>query len=184
MWEQFLCNAEYLAMEWEKWVSRKVCCMLGRTVWFIYMCSSTLIYLLFTESIHTVHPQISMTQLVAPSQTVSEMLDGHTERWEGWTSLFFKEEATESISRWWLYELRCWKKALIFIITRNFSDPCRNFLPWVFANALSSSNDLSTPKYPYGQYLLAAVLRLKAPVGILFVSFSVTHIDKPVPIIY
>ena len=44
------------------------------------MCSSTLLYLLFTESIHTVHPQISMIQLVAPSQTASEMLDGQRER--------------------------------------------------------------------------------------------------------
>lgn len=66
------------------------------------MCSSTLIYLLFTKSIHTVHPQISMIQLVAPSQTVSEMLDGHRERWRGWTSrasVFFKEEATAKMAR-------------------------------------------------------------------------------------
>ncbi len=55
------------------WSGRRVCCRFGRTVWSIYMCSSTLIYLLFTKSIHTVHPQISMIQLVAPSQTVSEM---------------------------------------------------------------------------------------------------------------
>lgn len=48
---------------------------------YIYMCSSKLLYLVFTKSIHTVHPQISMIQLMAPpSQTVSEMLDGHTQR--------------------------------------------------------------------------------------------------------
>lgn len=41
------------------------------------MCSSTIIYLLFTKSVHTVHPQTSMNQLVAPSQTLSETLDGH-----------------------------------------------------------------------------------------------------------
>ena len=74
------------------------------------MCSSTLLYLLFTESIHTVHPQISMIQLVAPSQTASEMLDGQREREtereterevEGagrpkkGVGVLFKEEATE-----------------------------------------------------------------------------------------
>lgn len=82
-----LCDAECLAMEREGGASGVcVCCRFGRTVWSIYMCSSTLIYLLFTKSIHTVHPQISMIQLVAPSQTVSEMLDGRRERWKGWTS--------------------------------------------------------------------------------------------------
>ncbi len=72
------------------------------------MCSSTLIYLLFTKSIHTVHPQISMIQLVAPSQTVSEMLDGHRERWRGWTSrasVFFKAEETENGSQCWVHKL-------------------------------------------------------------------------------
>lgn len=38
------------------------------------------IYLLFTMSIHTVHPQISMVQLIAPSQTVNEMFDRNRER--------------------------------------------------------------------------------------------------------
>lgn len=67
----------------------------------LYMCSSTLIYLLFTKSIHTVHPQISMIQLVAQSQTVSKILDGQRERWKGWTSIVsFKEEATDTGSQW------------------------------------------------------------------------------------
>lgn len=87
---------------------KRVCCRFGRTVWSIYMCSSTLIYLLFTKSIHTVHPQISMIQLVAPPQTVSEMFDGHRERWRGWTSrasVFFEEEATANGSQCWVYTL-------------------------------------------------------------------------------
>lgn len=49
---------------------------------YIYVCSSTLIYLLFTRSVHTVHPHISMIQLGAP-QTQSEMLDGHRGGWGG-----------------------------------------------------------------------------------------------------
>lgn len=90
LWEQLghcgLCNAEDLAMGIRGSSVKTVCCRFGRTVWSIYMCSSTLIYLLFTKSVHTVHPQISMIQLVAPSQTVNEMLDGHRERWRSQTS--------------------------------------------------------------------------------------------------
>lgn len=46
----------------------------------LYICVFIYIYLLFTMSIHTVHPQISMVQLIAPSQTVNEMFDGNRER--------------------------------------------------------------------------------------------------------
>lgn len=54
---------------------RVLCCIIGRdSTIYIYVCSSTLIYLLFTESIHTVHPQSSMIQLVAQSQTVRDTL--------------------------------------------------------------------------------------------------------------
>lgn len=31
-----------------------------------------------------------MIQLVAPSQTASEMFDGHGERWKGWTVFSLK----------------------------------------------------------------------------------------------
>lgn len=34
-----------------------MCCRLGRTVCSIYTCSATLIYLLFTRSVQTGHPQ-------------------------------------------------------------------------------------------------------------------------------
>lgn len=56
----------------------------GRTVCSIYMCSPTLFYLLFTRSVHMVHPQISMVRSVAQSRTVM---------WRWRVSL--KEEATD-----------------------------------------------------------------------------------------
>lgn len=43
---------------------------------YVCVCSSTIICLLFTKPVHTVHPQISMVQLVAP-QTHSEVINTH-----------------------------------------------------------------------------------------------------------
>lgn len=90
---------------------------LGRTVPSIYMCSSTFFFgLLFT--VNTVHPQISMIQLLAQPQT------GGVCRWPGrerererrrrrTSGVSFKEEATDRhtpAATWWS---AMWERPLV-----------------------------------------------------------------------
>lgn len=63
---------------------------------FIYIDLFT-IYKFSTYS--SLHPQISMIQLVAQSQTMSKKADVQRERWKR-SSVSFKEEATDTGSQW------------------------------------------------------------------------------------